>query len=1176
MFPALVNDAGSSSAATEADRINEEKAYHKVLKAFKGYRSHTLAMNDKRRRDWHTIPETHRAMIPEYQGRLGLVDQRILRNAEFVDLLLEGQGDPEMPVYGADGKPLQYEPVMESDMDKVRSTLKQFVRDWSAEGQAERDATYKPIVDALLQYYPVSKSKRFELCFLIADSNLGVKSTSWFLVQVLRAKVYKDFFSCNEFSFFMLLGSNYILNRLTFPQKIDIFPWVHAFSNIPSPEHQLQSVTIPDEYPGDIPETAAFSMVAGDFLEVYSQPDQLGKFDSIVTCYFIDTAKNIIHYLEVISHALKPGGLWINMGPLLYHFEGMKSEISVDLNLEEVKAVAKKFGFEFLEESMHKSTYTGNPNGMLQCELCNGFPFFDCYLDALPMNSEESSDSTYVSDEEEEHSDSNEPSINRPSCVASIDSSRDVFLRRIKFSAPKDPFSEPQSQPRDLAQGMLLKDYQLNGVQWMNSLFRRGLGGILEADEMGLGKTIQAISFLLHLKHGVGYAGPYLIVVPLSVLNNWAEEFKKFVVPNKLNARIYKEIRTERRDDILKNLTGIDAILTTFDVLYRDIPFFASLDFSYLVVDEAHRLKNPQSVLNKSLLRLAIPHSLLMTGTPIQNNILELGALLAFVLRREKRAVLDLPDMEEYVLFTHGVEPEPFEAGEHLIQVSGKLALLDKLLLVLKRRGHRVLIFSQMTHMLDILQDYLTYRDYIYERLDGSVRGDERFLAIKRFLDNGDEDRPFVFLLSTRAGGVGLNLTAADVVIFFDSDFNPAMDMQAAARAHRIGQKSIVKVFRILSEADDLSTMLRFGLRNIIVDNDYETTSIDLPSESSIEELLDLSFANITSEEIKASAGWSMKTVEDGEGGSIYTFDGVDMKADEAAFKILYDLVPNSLTLHNPTDSRMRAQDKETIYRRIVELEKAAKRSEDRRQRQIEKQNAKWLENGYVSKALNSISDVTFDSLIDGTDDDGDNAEELMRDIIPVNGDISKPILSCEPAILIHVVDNSGSWPQRGIFAAFSELEPHVEQVYNLACENDDLKFGSAHIIDVESDKRLFIALVVAQNSHEVEAGSIRFPALEGALRKVAYFAKQKKASVHVPRIGQNTPGFDWYKTERILRKCFVRLRIPSFVYYFKRSDRNGKLKRRDDDNEALNTKRQKVSDEAPKMRRPLSPGRRS
>ena len=144
-----------------------------------------------------------------------------------------------------------------------------------------------------------------------------------------------------------------------------------------------------------------------------------------------------------------------------------------------------------------------------------------------------------------------------------------------------------------------------------------------------------------------------------------------------------------------------------------------------------------------------------------------------------------------------GVEKEPFELGEHIVNNSAKLAYLDKILVQLKKEGHRVLIFSQFSHMLDILQDYLFYRDFACERLDGSVRGDERFEAVSKF--QTDEDR-FVFLLSTRAGGVGLTLTGADTVIFYDSDWNPQMDLQAQQRAHRIGQDRPVTVYRLICE----------------------------------------------------------------------------------------------------------------------------------------------------------------------------------------------------------------------------------------------------------------------------------------------------------------------------------------------------------------------------------------
>ncbi|KAK2084139.1 Chromodomain-helicase-DNA-binding protein 1-like [Saguinus oedipus] len=178
-----------------------------------------------------------------------------------------------------------------------------------------------------------------------------------------------------------------------------------------------------------------------------------------------------------------------------------------------------------------------------------------------------------------------------------------------------------------------------------------------------------------------------------------------------------------------------------------------------------------------------------------------------------------------------GVEPEPFEVGDHLIEASGKLHLLDKLLAFLYSRGHRVLLFSQMTQMLDILQDYMDYRGYSYERVDGSVRGEERHLAIKNF----GQQPIFVFLLSTRAGGVGMNLTAADTVIFVDSDFNPQNDLQAAARAHRIGQNKSVKVIRLIGR-DTVEEIVyrkaasKLQLTNMIIEGGHFTLGAQKPS----------------------------------------------------------------------------------------------------------------------------------------------------------------------------------------------------------------------------------------------------------------------------------------------------------------------------------------------------------
>ncbi|KAJ3099775.1 Chromodomain-helicase-DNA-binding protein 1-like [Phlyctochytrium planicorne] len=1093
----------------EEDRVSEEKAYNKVLRSFKGYRQHALQMNEKRRRDFEKIPERHRNMVPEYHRRLAMVDQRILTNAGFLESLLEGQGNPDVPVYGVDGKPLNPEPVMESDMDKVRSTLKQFVRDWSAEGKEERDATYKPILDTLERYFKdVSEDERGDIAVLVPGAGLAR----------LAYDIVKRGFTCqgNEFSFFMLLGSNFVLNRMTQPQTYEIFPWVHSFSNFISPEHQLRSVTIPDTYPGDIPPNANFSMVAGDFLEVYSHKNQKEKWDVIVTCYFIDTAKNIIAYLEVLAHTLKSGGLWINLGPLLYHFEGMKNEISIDLNQQEIQLVAKKLGFEFLEESRHASTYTGNPTGMLQYSL----------MSDSDTEIEDTVDDEELETDETEESENDIDEDNVPVADATIvthtsasagDLKRDAFLVRVGKVDKATIFDVPSTQPKQLRSGINLKDYQLQ------------------------------------------------VVVPLSVLNNWTSEFEKFVAEGCLQVVSFygsKEERGALKERIEEEKKSIDVIVTTYETVYAETSFLQSLNFKFLVVDEAHRLKNTKSNLFRLLMSLEIPRSILLTGTPIQNNISELAALMAFscpslfaykngeaaiskwfgrspsleelivlrdavepfIMRREKSQVIKLPDMQEFVLFAHGVEPEPFEAGEHLVEASGKLALLDRLLTILKKRGHKVLIFSQMTHMLDILQDFLSYRKILYERLDGSVRGEERFIAIKRF-STASKKEPFVFLLSTRAGGVGLNLVAADTVIFFDTDFNPAMDMQAAARVHRIGQTKKVRIFRLLSEGsvdeiiwnranekkalgqffmdhekggnsnassittDDLATILKFGLGDIL--DQTESDGIHIPSESELEELLDRS----KSQDLRVTMGGTKQQAEEEPdiSSSIYTFDGIDYKKDEDAFK---ELVADSLQVEaaeslDSTAYKTRRYDEETAKQREHEAAVAATRAKERKLALKEKQKAKWLSKGYISSAIDS-DDEDEATMADMDRDDGDDVDFTLQ---YVTGDVSKPNLEFdEKGIIVHVVDNSGSWPHRGIFASLSAVEPNIEQVYAKAAEYDDLKFGSAHLIKVERTEgenkmqpALFIALIIAQKPHDCgDPGALRFPDLEKGLEKVA------------------------------------------------------------------------------------------
>ncbi|CAG8439709.1 12086_t:CDS:10 [Ambispora leptoticha] len=323
----------------------EEEAVHfrKVLNTFALYKSYALSSNNRRRTDYHSLPERHKALLPDYLEKLNRVDQSIVKNYKVVKKILTDGRLFEKNEYSTNVEideasatdddnemsSASSSQVTDFDMDKLRSTIKQFVRDWAEEGKVERDAAYLPLINEIDEFFKdVPQEQRSSVRILVPGAGLAR----------LAFDIAKLGYSCqgNEFSFYM------------------------------SSEDQLKPVFIPDVLPSDLPSDADFSMVAGDFVEVYGSDEQAEKWDCIVTCFFIDTAKNIVEYIEIFQRILKPGGLWINIGPLLYHYENMPDEISIELSLEQVKEVVKKLGFEFQKEKMITTTYTANPKGMLQ------------------------------------------------------------------------------------------------------------------------------------------------------------------------------------------------------------------------------------------------------------------------------------------------------------------------------------------------------------------------------------------------------------------------------------------------------------------------------------------------------------------------------------------------------------------------------------------------------------------------------------------------------------------------------------------------------------------------------------------------------------------------------------------------------------------------------------------
>lgn len=562
-----------------------------------------------------------------------------------------------------------------------------------------------------------------------------------------------------------------------------------------------------------------------------------------------------------------------------------------------------------------------------------------------------------------------------------------------------------------------LREYQIEGVNWLLGLFSRCVNGIL-ADEMGLGKTFQTIATLSYLKFTVGMPGPHLIVCPKSVMGNWFREFKRWCPALK----VYKfHCSSDVRASIVKahlhppDNIRYDVVVTTFEMVLEELNSFKRIAWKYLVVDEAHKLKNEDSRAHIALASLSTTQRLIITGTPLQNNLKELWALLHFLapqlfdeassfetwfdtasgqqdaevmsnihkmlsplmIRRLKSEVntgipskkeiyvscrltkkqrewylhvlskdsevlnkakggssaltnvmMELRKVINHPYLLDGVEEgPPFLINENIVKVSGKMQILDKLLHRLKsekEEGHKVLIFSQFTSMLDILEDYCSMRKFKAHRIDGNTSGYDRETQMATF--NAPNSDSFIFLLSTRAGGLGINLQAANHVIIYDSDWNPQMDLQAQDRAHRIGQKRHVRVYRFVTDGTveekiyrralkklyldavvvqqgrlqsktqqnvskaELLSMIKFGAEEI-----FKTRHEDV-TEADIDQLLDegeARSAELTAE-TKQQVSMSLASFELGaEEANIYEFEGMSFKSGVES-RVLY------IRLHAP------------------------------------------------------------------------------------------------------------------------------------------------------------------------------------------------------------------------------------------------------------------------------------
>uniref|UniRef100_A0A3N7G0G8 Helicase C-terminal domain-containing protein n=1 Tax=Populus trichocarpa TaxID=3694 RepID=A0A3N7G0G8_POPTR len=631
------------------------------------------------------------------------------------------------------------------------------------------------------------------------------------------------------------------------------------------------------------------------------------------------------------------------------------------------------------------------------------------------------------------------------------------------------------------------------------------------------------------------------------------------------------------------SLLPFDVLLTTYDIALVDQEFLSQIPWHYAIVDEAQRLKNPKSVLYNVLIdQFLMPRRLLMTGTPIQNNLTELWALMhfcmplvfgtldqflstfreaadassdhdatkvkrqfktlksilkSFMLRRTKSRLIEcgnlvLPSLTEITVMaplvslqkkvytsilrkelpkllalsssasnhqslqnmviqlrkacSHpylfpGIEPEPYEEGEHLVKASGKLIILDQLLEKLHDSGHRVLLFAQMTHTLDILQDFLELRKYSYERLDGSVRAEERFAAIRSFSgqsgrsgSESDQNSSFVFMISTRAGGVGLNLVAADTVIFYEQDWNPQVDKQALQRAHRIGQMNHVLSINLVTRHSVEEVIMQRAKRKLQLSHDVvgddvmeedrkETGGIETgdlrsiifglhrfdPSEVNSEKSNELNASELKALAQKVIAlrcdqildkddrKFEVNPIGQEKGldfvsGGESALASYDPGLDEASYlswvEKFKETSQSNENLVMDLGNRRNLPDN-----KYLNLEAAKKKAE-------EKKLSKWEALGYHSL---SVGDPIYPVDGDALSDSG-----FVHFVV---GDCTHPdkLCSSEPSVIFSCVDESGNWGHGGMFDALAKLSSSIPAAYQQASEFRDLHLGDVHLVKI-------------------------------------------------------------------------------------------------------------------------------
>nr|CCC90212.1 conserved hypothetical protein [Trypanosoma congolense IL3000] len=353
----------------DGDMRDDHISFLRTVKAFRSYSDYAMSSREARLLGFNKLDEECNKMLGiDINAVFSTYKKCIEDNSKFFESICRTSTEL-FEIYWPNGttvKPEEVPPPTSLDIDKVFSTLRQFVRDWSSEGAAERNAVYTPLLQTLEGCFP-DLSTRSAVKVLVPGAGL-CRLTVELALRGFTAQA-------NEFSYHMLIAGHYVQNHVLTSGQHAIFPYVDNTCNLVHREDQFVKVLIPDLCASEmverrgpqLPPFGELSMAAGDFTEVYARKDQQKSWNAVVTCFFIDTAHNIVEYIRILYNLLVPGGIWLNCGPLLYHFAGSAVGDSIELSLGEVLTVAQRCGFVIISEPKFiDTTYTNNYRSMKQ------------------------------------------------------------------------------------------------------------------------------------------------------------------------------------------------------------------------------------------------------------------------------------------------------------------------------------------------------------------------------------------------------------------------------------------------------------------------------------------------------------------------------------------------------------------------------------------------------------------------------------------------------------------------------------------------------------------------------------------------------------------------------------------------------------------------------------------